>query len=246
MGQADYALVHQRQLELVAARRRGEIPDVLLLVEHSPVFTIGRTTRRVGGVLQPRLDYRSTRVKNLRYATSTPGEPATTVSRAALRYGGIPVVECERGGEVTYHGPGQLVGYPIIDLRIRDKDLHRYLRNIEETIIITLDNVGLRAQRRRGLTGVWVDGAKLASIGVAVRRWVTFHGFALNVTCNLEPFNWIVPCGLRGVKMTSVQQLQPDAADMHRIRELIADSFCTVFDLRGQPIAVELLDQFTR
>jgi len=230
---------------LVAARKEGVIPDILLLTEHSPVFTVGRTARRVGGVLQARLDYQSTQAKNLRSATSIPGEPAITVSQAESRRRGIPVVECERGGEVTYHGPGQLVGYPIIDLKVRDKDLHSYLRNLEETIIIALDKVGLTAQRRPGLTGVWVDGAKIASIGVAVRRWVTFHGFALNVTCDLEPFRWIVPCGLRGVKMTSVEQVRPDVANMRLIRQLIADSFCTIFGLDGQPIAAQVLCQFS-
>ena len=209
--------MHDLQLQLVAARRRGEIPDVLLLVEHNPVITVGRAT----------------------------AEPAFAVDRAELVRRGIPVVECERGGEVTYHGPGQLVGYPIIDLKHQDRDLHRYLRNLEETIIIALANVGLSAERRSGLTGVWVDGAKVASIGVAVRRWVTFHGFALNVTCNLKPFSWIVPCGLPEVNIISVEQVQPKAADMRKVRESIVGSFCTVFELEGQAVAAtELLETF--
>jgi len=197
----------------VAARRRGEIPDVLLLVEHSPVFTVGRATK----------------------------QPTFELTGSELRRRGIPVVECERGGEVTYHGPGQVVGYPIIDLRARGQDLHQYLRELEETIIITLGNMGVAARRRVGLTGVWVDGTKIASIGVAVRRWVTFHGFALNVTCDLEPFDWIVPCGLRGVTMTSLQQIRPESADMAKVRGSIVDSFCKVFKLQGQAVAATKL-----
>lgn len=214
MGTADYGAVHRLQLELVAARRREEIPDTLLLLEHNPVITVGRAA----------------------------DGPGLRVGRSELQRRGVTVVECERGGEVTYHGPGQLVAYPIIDLRNRGRDLHRYLRRLEETIIIVLSELGVAAQRQPGLTGVWVAGAKIASIGIAVRHWVSFHGFALNVTCDLEAFNWIVPCDLPGVSMTSLKQVRPQVAEMTRVRELIGRSFCTVFEINGQVVpAADLL-----
>ncbi len=148
-------------------------PERLFLLEHEPVYTVGRHPDRSG----------------LPREKPLPAE----------------LVEIGRGGKATWHGPGQLVGYPIIDLRSRGRDLHRYLRFLEDFLIRLLDTFGLSAQRRDGLTGVWVEDRKIASIGVGVRRWITMHGFALNVCNDLTPFNEIVPCGLVGVRMTSIE-----------------------------------------
>jgi lipoyl(octanoyl) transferase len=174
------ALVWQR--ELAAARIAGWLrDDVLLLLEHPPVVTLGRTAR------------------------------ATHVLRAE----GVEVVEVERGGDVTYHGPGQLVGYPILDLRGYRQDLHWYLRTLEQALVFALGELGIAAGRRPGFTGVWTvpAGRKIASIGVHVKQWVTSHGVALNVTTDLAQFDRIVPCGIPGVVMTSVARERGGVAD---------------------------------
>src|SRR5690349_4915513 len=169
------ALVLQR--EIAAARITGTIPhDVLLLVEHPPVVTLGRSAKS-------------------HHMLCTP---------AVLAARGIDFHEVERGGDVTFHGPGQLVGYPILDLKRHKQDLHWYLRQVEEALITGLDDLGIVAERHAGLTGVWTQGRKIASIGVHARDWVTWHGFALNVTTDLTAFHRIVPCGIPDVEMTSV------------------------------------------
>lgn len=162
-----------QQQALVNRRIAGEIPDTLLLLEHAPVYTIGRT-RDQSSLLNPeRLPH--------------------------------PVHEVSRGGQATYHGPGQLVGYPIIDLTSYGKDLHHYLRALEASLLEFCHHYGVAAQRREGLTGIWVENRKLASIGVGVKKWVTYHGFALNLRQeSLPPFQYITPCGLGGVSMTSL------------------------------------------
>jgi len=149
-------------------------PDELLLLEHEPVYTIGRTP-----------------------------DQSSLRDVAELRH---PLVKINRGGQATFHGPGQLVGYPIVDLRPRGQDLHVYLRGLEEALIQTLAELGIPAQRREGLTGVWVNERKIASIGVGVRKWIAMHGFALNVLGDLAPFTQITPCGIAGVEMTSVER----------------------------------------
>lgn len=170
-GRVPYAAALERQRALAAARIAGTLDhDLLLLVEHPPVITLGR------------------------------GSHAEHV----LRPEGVDVVEVERGGDVTFHGPGQLVGYPILDLQRHRPDLHWYLRRIEEALIVALGGLDIHAGRNDGLTGVWTGGRKIASIGVHVKKWVTWHGFALNVTTDLSWFDRIVPCGLDGVVMTSV------------------------------------------
>jgi lipoyl(octanoyl) transferase len=148
--------------------------DLLLLLEHEPVYTMGRTPDQ----------------SSLRDPDHLPH----------------PVVRINRGGQATYHGPGQLVGYPILDLKTRGQDLHRYLRSIEEILIEALLAYGIHAQRRDGLTGVWVGERKIASIGVGVRHWITMHGFALNVCGDLSPFEHITPCGIANIEMTSVER----------------------------------------
>ena len=179
LGRQPYREVLELQRDLCRRRVAGELDhDVLCLVEHEPAITLGRGLR----------------------STSLP------IPAAALERRGIAVVEVERGGDVTYHGPGQLVGYPILDLRRHREDLHWYLRRLEDTLIEALDTLGIPAERNPGLTGVWTGGRKIASIGIHVKQWVTFHGFALNVTTDLSYFDLIVPCGIRGVVMTSVER----------------------------------------
>ena len=151
-----------------------DAPDELLLLEHDPVYTMGRTPD----------------ITSLRDETLLPH----------------PVVRISRGGQATYHGPGQLVGYPILDLRRRGQDLHRYLRAIEDALIALCADFEVVAQRRDALTGVWVGERKIASIGVGVKRWVSMHGFALNVCGDLAPFTHITPCGIAGVEMTSLER----------------------------------------
>jgi lipoyl(octanoyl) transferase len=187
LGTLAYAEALELQRAAARARIAGTVPeDLLLLVEHPPVVTLGRGTKEA----------------------SLPLPPAT------IRARGVEVHEVERGGDVTFHGPGQLVGYPIVDLKRHKKDLHWYLRQVEEALIVALAEFGLRGGRSAGYTGVWVsdgDGndfaplRKIASIGVHARDWVTWHGFALNVTREpLRFFDLIVPCGISGVDMTSI------------------------------------------
>jgi lipoate-protein ligase B len=178
LGRRPYGEVLVRQRDLAEARIAGRVGDTLLLVEHPPVVTLGRGWR----------------------ASSLPLDPD------ALRTRGIEVFEIERGGDVTYHGPGQLVGYPILDLQGLKPDLHWYLRQLEEALIRALAHLDIPAERNTGYTGVWTRGRKIASIGIHVRQWVTWHGFALNVTTDLSPFDLIVPCGIPGVAMTSVEK----------------------------------------
>lgn len=162
------------QQDLVSQRIDNAIPDTLLLLEHAPVYTIGRTR-----------------------------DQSSLTSRDQLPH---PVYEVSRGGQATYHGPGQLVGYPIIDLNPLGRDLHHYLRALENSLLTLCHDCGVAATRREGLTGIWVQQRKLASIGVGVRKWVSYHGFALNVRAeSLSAFQHITPCGLAGVAMTSLE-----------------------------------------
>lgn len=173
VGRVPYGAALTWQRQLAADRIAGRRPhDVLLLLEHPPVITLGRASH----------------------------------TDHLLRTDGIDVVEVERGGDVTYHGPGQLVGYPIIDLQRLTPDLHWYLRALEEALIVALRELDIVAGRHPSYTGVWTGGRKIASIGVHVKQWVTWHGFALNVTTDLAAFTRIVPCGIPQVEMTSVQR----------------------------------------
>lgn len=179
LGHRPYAPVLELQRALCRARGAGELKeDLLLLVEHDPVITLGRSTK----------------------ATSLPIAPSDLTNH------GVELFEVERGGDVTFHGPGQLVGYPIVDLQQMKPDLHWYLRELEGALIDALATLQIPAQRSPGQTGVWVGPRKIASIGVHVKKWVTLHGFALNVTTDLKYFDLIVPCGIEGVEMTSVEK----------------------------------------
>jgi lipoyl(octanoyl) transferase len=175
LGRVAFADALALQEDLVAKKRANHsLGDELFLLEHEPVYTIGRTP-----------------------------DQSSLRGNAHLLH---PLFPINRGGQATYHGPGQLVGYPIIDLRRCGQDLHRYLRWIEALLIETLSSFGVSAQTRAGLTGVWIDDRKIASIGVGVRHWVTMHGFALNVCGDLSPFDQIVPCGIANVTMTSIEK----------------------------------------
>jgi lipoyl(octanoyl) transferase len=177
LGRRPYGEVLELQRNLCRQRIAGEVSeDILLLVEHEPVVTLGRGTR----------------------------PESLPLSRAEIERRGVEVFEVERGGDVTYHGPGQLVGYPVLDLSRHRQDLHWYLRRLETGVITALGSLGIEAEANPGLTGVWTRGRKLASIGIHVKQWVTFHGFALNVNTDLSYFDLIVPCGIRDVVMTSV------------------------------------------
>lgn len=207
LGRRGYAEVLELQRSLCRRRMDGEISeDVLLLVEHEPVITLGRGTR----------------------------VPSLPLPRAELERRGIGVFEVERGGDVTFHGPGQLVGYPILDLREHREDLHWYLRHLEAALMGALAALGVDAGRNPGLTGVWTRGRKIASIGIHVKQWVTYHGFALNVSTDLAYFDLIVPCGIQGVVMTSVAQElgRTDATAIWKeIREAVVEAMARTFDL---------------
>ena len=206
LGLRSYREVLETQRELRRRRIAGTLAeDVLLLVEHPPVVTLGRGTR----------------------GSSLPLAPA------ALERHGVEVFEVERGGDVTLHAPGQLVGYPILDLRRHRQDLHWYLRSLEDVLIQGLGSLAIEAGRNPGRTGVWTAGRKIASIGIHVKQWVTLHGFALNVTTDLDLFDLIVPCGIPQVVMTSVAAellREGDATLMATVREKVVGSFCDVFE----------------
>jgi lipoyl(octanoyl) transferase len=177
LGRVSYAQGLEIQAQLVAERQAGAIPDTLLLLEHDPVFTLGRNAKQ----------------ENVLFPT------------AALRARGFEVFESGRGGDVTYHGPGQLVGYPILDLSPDRRDVHRYVRDLEEVMIRTCADYGLAASRVSGLTGCWLGQEKVGAIGVRIARWVTSHGFAFNVATDLSPFRLIVPCGIQDRGVTSLE-----------------------------------------
>ena len=203
------------QRALVEDRRADRVADLLLLVEHPHVLTLG--VRGDGG-----------RSHIL----------ASDETLAARR---IEVFEAGRGGDITYHGPGQVVGYPIIDLRPDRCDVHRYVRDLEEVLIRTAADYGIDAGRVEGLTGVWVGRDKLAAIGVRISRWITSHGFAFNVTTDLDYFNLIVPCGIADRGVTSLERLLGRAIERREVEDRIAAHFCGVFDRTVAPVGpVEL------
>ena len=204
LGRVEYSRALALQETLVAERRKGAVSDVLLLLEHPPVVTLGRgaDTRHV--LAEPDL----------------------------LARRGIELHEAGRGGDVTVHGPGQLVGYPILALPKERQDAHRYLRDLEECLIRAVASWGVAATRAPGLTGVWVGRDKLAAIGVRLASgWVTSHGFALNVDVDLDAFSCIVPCGLADRGVTSLERLLPSPPSLREVAARVADAFAAVFEL---------------
>ena len=205
----DYRKARELQLELVAARKSGILPlDILLLLEHAPVFTLGRRGGR----------------ENL------------TVSENLLRERGIPVVHVERGGNITFHGPGQLVGYPIINLHAARLTVTDYVERLEEVMIHTAGHWGVSAGRNAVNRGIWVGNSKLGSIGIAIRHGISFHGFAFNVNLSLEPFTWINPCGLKGICMTSLEGELSRKLSMREVREQMKQNIQAVFDVELKPM----------
>ena len=225
LGLRSYAEALSFQRSLAAARiARRVAQDVLVLLEHPPVITLGRSTK-AGNLL---------------------------ATEALLAARGVELHEVERGGDVTFHGPGQLVGYPIVDLTEHKQDLHWYLRQVEEVIIRGVAPFGVTAERNPGKTGVWTNGRKLASIGVHARSWVTWHGFALNVTTDLSYFDLMVPCGIADVVMTSVERelldgakgpcLAPSPSLAADVRESVVQAFGQVFERRAVRTTLEEIE----
>jgi lipoate-protein ligase B len=220
LGTVPYEEALELQRALARERISGAIPeDMLLLLEHPPVVTLGRATKA-----------------------------ANLISSAEfLASKGVELFEVERGGDVTFHGPGQLVGYPIIDLKRHKLDLHWYLRQVEEALIQTLAAYSIPAERNVGFTGVWTQGRKIASIGVHARDWVTWHGFALNVTTDLSYFDLIVPCGIDGVTMTSIEKeidrsdSQLPQATVEAASEIAARVFGELFGLELVPVDADVI-----
>jgi lipoyl(octanoyl) transferase len=198
-----YAEALTLQRELAEERRAGRIGDVLLLVEHPHVLTLG--VRGDGG----------------RSHILASAETLTTLN--------VALHETGRGGDITYHGPGQIVGYPIIDLKPDRCDVHRYVRDLEEVLIRVAMDHGIQAGRLSGLTGVWVGGEKLAAIGVRIARWITSHGFALNVTTDLDFFKLIVPCGIGDRGVTSLAALLGRPVDLRAVEDQVVEHFAEVF-----------------
>ena len=203
LGVVPYAAGLELQRERVAQRKAGEVPDTLLLLEHPHVYTLGRNARK----------------ENLLF------------TRERLAELGAEVFETDRGGDVTYHGPGQLVGYPILDLTRHRRDLAWYMRSLEEVFIRGAADFGLQAVRLRGCPGVWVGDAKLVAMGVHVSRWVTSHGFAFNVTTDLSYFEHIVPCGIRDKGVTSLEKLLGRRVAMESVTDSVIEHLGRVFEL---------------
>jgi lipoyl(octanoyl) transferase len=210
LGVMPYAQALDYQRQVARDRISGAIAeDVLLLVEHPPVVTMGRSAKERNLLASPEF----------------------------LAARGVELFEVERGGDVTFHGPGQLVGYPIIDLKRHKRDLHWYLRQVEEALIQSLATLGLACERNAGYTGVWTQGRKIASIGVHARDWVTWHGFALNVTTDLDYFGLIVPCGIQAVTMTSIErELGPSPGLGSITEQAVIDAFGSVFALAPRSV----------
>ncbi len=209
----DYGHAWDLQRLLVEARKMKRVPDVVLLLEHPPVFTLGRRGGR----------------EHLR------------VPEERLARQGIALYHVERGGQITYHGPGQLIGYFIVDLRANGWKVVDFVEALEEVMIRTVARWGVRAGRNPLNRGIWVESSKLGSIGLAVRRGVTFHGFALNVCTSMEPFQWIDPCGLKGVRMTSLQSHVKGTICLESVRKAAKEEIEGVFGVRLEPWTLKAL-----
>jgi lipoate-protein ligase B len=216
VGLIEYAKALDLQKKtLQAKKKRWMEEDVLLLLEHPPTITIGRKG----------------------------SSSEILVDKAKLKKRGISVYQIGRGGKVTYHGPGQLVGYPLLNLTHYGKDLHLYLRNLEEVIIRTLKDFAILAQRRRGLTGVWVENKKIASLGVEVKSWISLHGFALNVNCDLSYFDLIQPCGMQPEVMTSMAIALGSQVKVEEVSSRLVSHFEEIFLTSPQKTTLEELER---
>lgn len=205
LGSVPYREAWALQRERVARRAADRVPDTLLLLSHPPVVTLGK-----GGTIEHLLS-----------------------SAADLERRGVDFVRTDRGGDITFHGPGQIVGYTIVDLTARGRDLHRFLRDLEEVLIRALAEFGLAAGRSPGLTGVWIGEAKVAAIGIRVSRWITHHGFALNVSTDLSYFDLIVPCGIGDRRVTSMAELLGSPVERERVEDALEQAFVEIFGPRA-------------
>ena len=197
LGQADYKQIWDLQKETHLNKQKAAEDDILYTVEHNHVYTLGKTGSR---------DH-------------------ILINDEEMKAKGISYYEIDRGGDITYHGPGQLVAYPIIDLNNYYKDTHRYLRELEETVILTLKDIGIDAHREEEFTGVWVGEEKICAIGIKVSRWITMHGIAFNVNTDLSYFDKIIPCGIFHKGVTSIQKLTGEKADFEKIKDLYVKNF---------------------
>jgi lipoyl(octanoyl) transferase len=211
LGRLGYQSAYRLQERLLEARTRHQIPDTLLLLEHDPVITLGRGAK----------------------------ESHLLADRQRLAKNGIDVFETDRGGDVTYHGPGQLVAYPVIDLGAAERDVRRYVWKLEEVMIRTAAHFGLAAQRVPGFHGAWIGEGKIGAVGVRICRWVTMHGFALNVNTDLTAFDLIVPCGIRGRQVTSLARELGRPVVMDDVVDTTALTFAEVF--QKTPTAADFL-----
>lgn len=198
----DYQQAWDLQKITLEKRKNNEIDDVLYLLEHPNTYTLGKITDK----------------KNL------------ISSEEFLKENKIQVYEIDRGGDITYHGPGQIVGYPIIDLKSWKKDSHKYLRALEEVLILTCNEYGINAMRNPAYTGVWIDNRKIAAIGIKISHWITMHGFAFNVNTDLNLFNGIIPCGIVDKEVTSLQKELKREINIDEVKEKIVENFRNVFD----------------
>ncbi len=216
LGLTDYKKALNIQLGLLDKRKNNLIPDTLILLEHPPTITIGR-----GGDL-----------KNL------------LVSQSYLKDRGIYFEQISRGGDITFHGPGQIVAYPIMDLNSLGRDIHKYLRSLEHLIIDMLKNYGIKATGLKDVTGVWANEKKIASIGIGVKRWITYHGFAININNDLNYYDMIIPCGLSKVMMTNVTtESATGKVTIEKANDYIIESFSKTFNRKYSGILSINLNQ---
>lgn len=215
LGLVPYTTALDLQNQLVEARKAGEIPDHLLLLQHPAVITLGVKTRSA--------------------------RSHVLVSDEALMTRGVELLESGRGGDVTFHGPGQVVGYPILDLKPNRCDVHRYVRDLEEVIIRALSTFGVSAERAPGLTGVWVGSDKIAAIGVRISKWITSHGFALNVSTDLSHFDLIVPCGIRNRGVTSLERVLGTTVEIVDVEDALVQAFGAVFERAPAPAVPQVV-----
>lgn len=214
LGETEYRKIFDLQLKLNAARRKNLIPDTVLVLAHHPCFTVGRKG----------------------------GYNHILVSQETLTKIGIRVYETDRGGDITYHGPGQVICYPIIDLRNFGRDVHQFAHRLEEAFIRTLAAFGIEAGRKQGFPGVWVGNSKIAAEGIAIERWVTMHGIALNVNPDLNHFALIVPCGLAAAGVTSMEKELGRAVNIQMVRDELRSQISQIFDLELENISRPVLE----
>lgn len=215
LGKEEYGEIYLLQKQLNLARREGVILDTVLLLEHDQCFTIGRKG----------------------------GSDHILVGDDQLQMEDIKVYESDRGGDVTYHGPGQIICYPIINLKNHGSDVHLFARQMEEVLICTLDTFGIRAGRKQEYPGVWVGNAKIGAEGIAIQNWVTMHGVSLNVCPNLQHFSYIVPCGISQLGVCSMQQLLNTDIDIAQVKKEIRKQFCRIFNLHLDDIGLKKIKE---